>query len=98
MHSCSNCRLAQKLNRSCAQFENEWLHHRINPTNGDVRIFTAEADESPRPWSGINSWMQVMCQGVDHTMPPTGWFGLPSGVVVPEANNGLLNAFQYSVK
>eukprot|EP01045_Picozoa_sp_COSAG04_P000893 COSAG04_NODE_26_length_37184_cov_14.641149_13_plen_65_part_00 len=63
-----------------------------------MRIFTAEADESPRPWSGINSWMQVMCQGVDHTMPPTGWFGLPSGVVVPEANNGLLNAFQYSVK
>ena len=61
-----------------------------------MRIFTAEADESPRPWSGINSWMQVMCQGVDHTMPPTGWFGLPSGVVVPEANNGLLNAFQFS--
>lgn len=78
-------------------FENVWLHHTINPRTGDVIISTAEPTEAPRPWAGIESWMQVMCQGVDDAAAPsTGWFGMPSGIVVPSANGGRENAFQFS--
>ena len=42
-------------------FESVWLHHRTDTRGGEVQIWIADSDGGDKPWSEVETWMQIMC-------------------------------------
>ena len=41
-----------------------WLHHRTDTRGGEVQIWIADSDGGDKPWSEVETWMQIMCYGM----------------------------------
>ena len=76
------------------------LHHRENPAANGIMIYIADSNGQDVPWSTINSWMQVVCQGSAKEDAfwgvglPSG--GLPSGAIIPSADADLEKGFMFA--
>ena len=81
-------------------FESVWLHHRTDTRGGEVQIWIADSDGGEKPWSEVETWMQIMCYGtsslpVSTTVPDSSFGQLPAGSIVPTAPVDLMQSYQY---
>ena len=81
-------------------FESVWLHHRTDTRGGEVQIWIADSDGGEKPWSEVETWMQIMCYGtsslpVSTTVPDSSFGQMPAGSIIPTAPVDLMQSYQY---
>ena len=81
-----------------------WLHHRTDTRGGEVQIWIADSDGGDKPWSEVETWMQIMCCERHHSvyaclslangegMLADGTSSLPVSTTVPDSSFGQLPA------